>query len=144
LFRGGWHFGFIILLQFCSRSRWTTMPLSLVPHSSGDITVLHCSGRIVAGPEIDVLRKHINSLLPGCRYILLDLEKITFIDSMGMGELVHMLTTARRCGGDLKLCNISASTVRVLRVTNLHKVFEITETEEHGLNSFRSSKIGHA
>ena len=106
--------------------------------------MLHCSGRIVAGPEIDVLRKHINSLLPACRQILLDLEKVTFIDSMGMGELVRLLTSARRCGGDLKLCNISASTVRVLRITNLHKVFEIAETEQHGLNSFRAPKIGHA
>ena len=120
------------------------MPLSLIPHSSGEVTVLHCAGRIVAGPEIDVLRKHINSLLPGCRHILLDLEKVTFIDSMGMGELVRMLTSARRCGGDLKLCNISPRTVRVLRITNLHKVVEITETEEHGLNSFRTPKIGHA
>jgi len=120
------------------------MPLSLVPNSCGEITVLRCSGRIVAGPEIDILRKHINSLLPDCRHILLDLEKVTFIDSMGMGELVRMLTSARRCGGDLKLCNISPSTVRVLRITNLHKVFEIAETEEHGLIAFRTPKLGHA
>ena len=106
--------------------------------------MLRCSGRIVAGPEIDILRKHINSLLPGCRQILLHLENVTFIDSMGMGELVRMLTSARRCGGDLKLCNISPSTIRVLRITNLHKVFEILENEEHGLNSFRNPKIGHA
>jgi anti-sigma B factor antagonist len=121
------------------------MPLSLVPRSTGEVTVLQCAGRIVAGPEIDGLRKHINSLLPDCRQILLDLEKVTFIDSMGMGELVRMLTSARRCGGDLKLCSISPSTVRVLRITNLHKVFDILDNEEHGLKAFRpGSKIGQA
>ena len=121
------------------------MPLSLVPRSTGEVTVLQCAGRIVAGPEIDVLRKHINSLLPDCRQILLDLEKVTFIDSMGMGELVRMLTSARRCGGDLKLCSISPSTVRVMRITNLHKVFDILDNQEHGLKAFRpGSKIGQA
>jgi len=112
------------------------MPLSLVARSSGNVTVLQCSGRIVAGPEMDVLRKHVNSLLPDCRHILLHLENVTFIDSAGMGALVRLLTTARRCGGDLKLCNTSPAAVRVLRITHLHTVFEILPTEERGVASF--------
>ena len=57
-----------------------TVPLSLNTRGVGAVTIVRCSGRIVAG-ETEILRKHVSELLRDRTEILLHLGEIVFIDS---------------------------------------------------------------
>jgi len=112
------------------------VPLSLNTRGVGDVTIVRCSGRIVAGGETESLREHIGGLLPDRKGIVLHLGEVVFIDSSGLGMLVRLLTSTRRAGGDLKLCNVPPAVLKVLKMTNLIMLFDTHESEEDVVSAF--------
>ena len=118
------------------------MPLTLETRRVGRVTVVRCSGRMVAGPEIDQAREHIKKLLPIDKHVLLHLGGVNFVDSSGLGTLVRMASTLRYAGGDLKLCQVTPEVANVLKLTNLAQLFQMFEQEEEGIASFYQKQAG--
>ena len=112
------------------------MPLSLSTRGVGDVTIVRCSGRIVAGGKTESLRRHISGLLQDHKAIVLHLGEVVFIDSSGLGTLVRLLTSIRRASGDLKLCNVSQGVHKVLKLTNLVTLFDTHESEADAVSAF--------
>jgi anti-sigma B factor antagonist len=105
------------------------------------IAVVDVSGRITLGEETKLLRETIQSLLgEGQKEILLNLGEVSFIDSVGIGELVTAFTSVRNRGGDLKLLKLTRKVHEVLQITKLYTVFDITDDEEAGIRSFQMRK----
>jgi len=67
---------------------------------------------------------------------LLNMDKVEFIDSFGVGEILASYISTQNIGGSLKLTNISKKLSLVFQVTMLSKVFEIFSDEEKALESF--------
>jgi len=61
----------------------------------------------------------------GKKVIVLDLGKVAFIDSSGLGALVFGLREARKRGGTLKLCHLQDQVRSIFEITRLNKIFEI-------------------
>ena len=116
------------------------MRLSLNIREVGEVTVIRCSGRIVAGPEAESLRNNITKLTEDRRDIVLHLGEVVFVDSSGLGMLVRLLTSARRANGDLKLCNVAPDVHRILKLTNLLMLFDTHESEEDAVSAFYQRK----
>jgi anti-sigma B factor antagonist len=100
--------------------------------------------------------------------ILLNLKDVSYIDSSGLGELIMALgtvtqmicakcgstvfrdddgnwdacpqceSTDRKAWGQLKLSNPGRQVTDLLQFTKLYTVFEVHESEEEALTSFRS------
>jgi len=121
----------------CTRSR---LPLSLKTRAVGDVTIVKCGGRIVAGTEAESLREHVCGILQDHRDIILHLAEVVFIDSSGLGMLVRLLTSTRRGSGDLKLCALPHATYAVLQMTNLIKLFDVHDSEEAAVSAFYRPK----
>jgi len=118
------------------------MPLSLNTRRVGRVTVVRCSGRVVAGPEADSFREHLTRLLPGEKQVLLDLGEVTFMDSSGLGAMVRMVSSFRRVGGDIRLCQLPPEVATVLRITNLTQLFQIYEQEPEAIAAFYARPSG--
>lgn len=112
------------------------MLLSLDTRGVGRVTVVRCSGRIVAGNESESLRSHINAMLLEHKEFVLDLSEVAFIDSSGLGTMVRLLTTTRQQRGDVKLCNVPQLIHKTLKMTNLTSLFETYESEESAIAAF--------
>jgi anti-sigma B factor antagonist len=81
--------------------------------------VLVLSGRLTL-ENAALLRERIADLLRGgCREFVLDLERVPYIDSAGLGELVRAYTTVSRRGGTLKLLNLSRRVTELLSIAKL-------------------------
>src|SRR5215467_5845921 len=100
------------------------MSLEIRSRLVGDVMVVNCNGRIVAGKEALDLQEHLVMDLNEAPVVVVHLGEVGFIDSSGLGMLVRLLTSARSRGGDLKLCAVPELISRTLRMTNLHAVFE--------------------
>ena len=109
---------------------------------SGDVTVVHISGDITLNQGGDVLLKDkIQSLLQqGYRKMLLDLGRVSYVDSAGLGQLVQVYATTSHLGGSLKLLNLTKRLKDLLVLTKLLTVFETYESEEAALASFNNKK----
>ena len=108
------------------------------------VTVLEIHGRIMLDAGNVILRDAVEELVAkGNILILLDLREVEHIDSAGLGELVRSHTSLRKLGGQLKLLNPSAKINEMLRMSMLHKVFDVQNDEASAIKSFgRSSQSG--
>jgi anti-sigma B factor antagonist len=109
------------------------MPLRLDSRPVGDIMVVKCSGRIVAGADVHSLQLLLGKVLPQHHEVVLQLERVEFIDSSGLGALVRLVSTARSSGSDLKLCALPMQVQKTLEMTNLISLFEIYDSEAEAI-----------
>ncbi len=112
------------------------MRLEIEVSAQGDVRVLRCRGRIIYGPEADVLRERVNALLQETPRLVFHLDGVRDMDSGGIGRVVGMVVSARRAGGDIKFCNLSPNVHHVLQITGLFTVFEVFATEEEAVRAF--------
>jgi anti-sigma B factor antagonist len=109
------------------------MNLQLKSRWVGDVLVVQCAGRIVAGAEAESLHNAVRQELPHLPHIVLHAAEVQFIDSSGLGTIVRLMSAARAAGGDVKICQPPAMMRKALEMTNLHRVFEIYDTEDEAL-----------
>ena len=101
------------------------------------VTVVDIGGRITLGDGSITLRDTIRDLLEKEeRHILLNLGDVNYIDSSGLGELVHGFTEVRKHGGDLKLLNLTRKVRDLLQITKLYTVFDVQDDEVHAIAAF--------
>lgn len=116
------------------------MQLTLTAHKLKDgIVVVDCAGRIVFGEETSELRDQVKSLISQTGRIVLNLGEVNYIDSGGLGTLVSLYTSAGSAGGAIKLARLTRRVGDLLQVTKLLTVFEVYETEEEAVESFRKT-----
>jgi anti-sigma B factor antagonist len=113
------------------------MQLKLTTRTVQDILVVNCDGRIVFGEESAELRDKVKALIAQNKRIVLNLGGVTYIDSGGLGTLVALYTTAHNAGGAIKLTNLTPRVGDLLQVTKLLTIFEVYDTEEEAIQSFR-------
>src|SRR5580700_3131983 len=113
------------------------MQLKLETRNVGGVTVVDCNGRIVFGEESALLRDTLKKLIAENSKIILNLSGVTYIDSGGLGTLVALYTTAHNAGGSVKLANLTQRVGDLLQVTKLLTIFEVYDTEEEAIQSFR-------
>lgn len=105
--------------------------------TSGDITILELSGKIMGGPDAALLNDKLHELIEaGKTKVVADLEKVNWMNSSGLGILIGGLTTMRNNGGDLKLANITDRIQSLLMITKLLTVFETFESIDKAVDSF--------
>jgi anti-sigma B factor antagonist len=113
------------------------MALDIQQRERESIVILALDGRITVGPEAGALREKISALnAAGTRNVVLDMAKVTYIDSTGLGALVMSATSLRKNQGNLKLLNLNRRNIELLVMTKLATVFEIFTDEQDAVNSF--------
>lgn len=89
--------------------------------------------RLDANNSGELKSQMIDLLQSGQRNLLIDLEKVTFIDSSGIGALVSGFKNATAGGGKLFLCNLQQQVQSIFELTRLHRVFDIFADRESAL-----------
>lgn len=64
-------------------------------------------------------------IFKGQNHLLLDLQKVKFIDSSGLGALVYCLREARKSRGTVQVSGLSEHVASMFTITRLNKIFEI-------------------
>jgi anti-sigma B factor antagonist len=96
---------------------------------------------IEVGGEIDVytaprLREALVSLVDAGNYrVIVDMERVEFLDSTGLGVLVGGLKRVRAHDGGIDLVCTQGRILRIFRITGLSKVFTIFDTVEEAVAS---------
>jgi anti-sigma B factor antagonist len=115
------------------------MALKVQTQISGDVCILHCSGRIVFGDEGAALRERGRNILAGTPKVVVDLNEVDYIDSGGLGILVGLWVSARNKGGELKLVSPTQRIKELLRRTSLAKIFRVYVNIDEAVAAFRKT-----
>jgi len=105
-------------------------------HRDG-VTILDLKGKITIGVGDVALREAVQGARDaGANNILLNLAKVTTVDSSGVGEMVSVFTSVSNAGGALKLENLPSKVADLLQITQLITVFEVHDNEDEAVASF--------
>ncbi len=103
----------------------------------GHVAVLDLAGKITIGEGDVILREKVMEILDsGQKNVLLNLEKVSYMDSAGIGELVACYKRSKEKGGTVKLLKPSGKVLDLLQLTKLEEVFDTFNDEKEALVSF--------
>jgi anti-sigma B factor antagonist len=101
------------------------------------VTVLTIEGKMVGGPDATSLAETLRSLIEkGQKSFVVNMKKVDWMNSSGLGILIGSLTTVRNHGGDFRLCCLGQKPRELLEITKLDCVFSSYPTEEEAVASF--------
>ncbi|MBI3580371.1 MAG: STAS domain-containing protein [Ignavibacteriales bacterium] len=104
----------------------------------GDVAVIALKGNLMGEPETINLRDKIYSLLEDdVKKVVLDLGKVRWVNSTGLGALIASMTSVKNKGGELRLASITDKVESLFVITQLTKVFKTYETVERAIAGFK-------
>lgn len=104
----------------------------------GDVAVIALKGNLMGEPDTTDVREKIYGLLQDeVKKVVLDLGKVKWINSSGLGALIAAMTSVKNKGGDLRLANVTEKVESIFMITQLIKVFKTYETVDRAVASFK-------
>ena len=95
-------------------------------------------------PSLSDLRQTLGRLLDqGCRWFVLDLGQVTFLDSAGFGDLVACRKRTIEKGGDILLLHPAGKVRERLEMLHLNHLFGVFTEESEALAWFNRKEAPH-
>ena len=115
------------------------MNFSAIIRQVGQVSVVEVTGKLTS-LESGALRNSIAQLLKeGRKQILLNLSGLVYLDSSGIGDLVHTYMSVIKSGGEMKVVGLTDKIEEILKITQLYQVFQEFKDECTALQSFPSN-----
>ncbi len=111
--------------------------MELKVESKAEVDVIHVAGRldlVGANSLKDLIRRRLQD---NQVQMVLNLKKVDFINSSGLGALVSVLKDVRLAGGRLALSELASYVKEIFAITQLSNVFEIYDTEQQARETFQ-------
>ena len=101
------------------------------------VVVIEPKGKIMGGPESTELHDMLHDFIAqGKKSVVIDLGKVDWMNSTGLGLLISGLTTLKKAGGELKLANVTDKIQSLLTITKLVTIFKSFDTVDEAIQSF--------
>jgi anti-sigma B factor antagonist len=102
--------------------------------------IIEFKGNVMGGPDATSLNEALHDLIDkGQKNVVVDLGKVSFMNSSGLGMLIGALTTMRNADGDLRIANATNKIESLLIVTKLITVFKHFKSVDEAVKSFEES-----
>src|SRR5450631_2270932 len=91
-----------------------------------DITGVSCAGRFTLGTRLSETEAMFNSLIDqGARKLVLDLTHVEFVDSAGLGIIMHIFGEVAQKGGHFHIAGANAQVKRLFEITHTKAILAI-------------------
>ena len=111
--------------------------MEIKKRSFGEVTILDLDGKLTIGKGDVVLRDAlVEELNKGGKKVVINLDKVTTIDSSGLGELIRCRVTAASSEAAIKLLHVNIKARKLLTMAQLVGVFEMFDDEALAVASF--------
>ncbi len=111
--------------------------MEIIAKNIDDIIILQLVGRLESvsveefNNTIRILTEHDH------KHFVVDLSRVEFIDSSGLGAFVTWKRKLDEKNGDIRLACLTESSRHVIELTRLHRLFDIFEDSDSAVQSFR-------
>ena len=101
-----------------------------------DVQVAILEGEINVNNAMELSGALNKIIKAGGKQILVDFEKVIFIDSSGLAVLIDAVSCLQDIGGQLRLCNVNRKIKGIFELTKMHKLMDICDSRDIGLKEF--------
>jgi anti-sigma B factor antagonist len=116
------------------------MPVStsIGRHDDG-CAVVTLTGPITLGSSLSLAESQVRSLINGgARRVVLDLSRVDYIDSAGLGMLIYVYGSLCSKGGALRLCGVAPRVMALLSLTRTDTLLGIDATCADSMAALRA------
>jgi anti-sigma B factor antagonist len=99
--------------------------VQVLEHVYSNVVVLEPTERLTVETEADLKDAVRRQLDAGRRNLVLDMGRVPYVDSCGLGTMVQAYVSAHRTGGWVRLRNVTPRVHHLLTVTRLTTVFDL-------------------
>ena len=111
--------------------------MDITRRTIGDVTILDLDGKLTIGKGDVVLRDALlEEMNNDVKNVVINLDKVTTIDSSGLGELIRCRVTATSSDAAIKLLHVNIKARKLLTMAQLVGVFEMFDDEALAVQSF--------
>lgn len=111
--------------------------MALKEEIRGDVAIVALKGNLMGGSETTEVHDKVKELaLTGVNKVVIDLSKVKWMNSTGLGALMGSMTTVRNAGGDLKLANVTDKVQSLFMITKLITIFDTFTSTDEAVASF--------
>ncbi|NBC66139.1 MAG: anti-sigma factor antagonist [Bacteroidetes bacterium] len=102
--------------------------------------IIEFKGNVMGGPDAVSLNEELHELIEKDKTnVVVDLGKVKFMNSSGLGMLIGALTTMKKAGGDLRIANPTDKIESLLIITKLITVFKHYKTLDEAIASYQKN-----
>ena len=110
--------------------------MSVKTEVKNDLIVCSIEGEIDINTSPDIKKAFGKLIAKKTPKIVINLTKVTYVDSSGLATLVEILKNMRTYGGKMRLSNMSDKIKSLFEITKLEKLFEIIADEAEAISTF--------
>jgi len=111
--------------------------MSVKERFDGDVAIVSVSGNLMGGPETTAVHDKVREIAgKGHKKLVIDLAKVKWINSSGLGVLMGSMTTMKNADGEMKLANVSDRIQSLFMITKLITIFETFDSTDKAVGSF--------
>jgi len=111
--------------------------MKIIDEIVGKVTVLQPQGLLDFVAADSLKNKVKNCAMNGQFNLVIDMSKVTLVDSSGMGSLVACLRVIKKEGGDIRIYGIKDQVRALFELIRLHHIFEIFDSVSAAIESFQ-------
>jgi anti-sigma B factor antagonist len=90
-----------------------------------DVAVVTPKGKLMGGPETMEIHESVKELVSeGVTKIVLDMSKVKWLNSVGLGMIMASRTTLSNAGGELKLAALDDKARGLFAISKLDSIFK--------------------
>jgi anti-sigma B factor antagonist len=104
---------------------------------NGKVGVIDIKGSLVGDSDTDLFRASVADFIEqGNKCLVINLSKVNYMNSSGIGSIISAHTTYAKNGGLVKLTGLNSNVHNLFVVTKLIDIFDVYETMDEAIDSF--------
>lgn len=112
--------------------------MELITQTQGDdILVIQYQEDNLDASNVRDFRESVQNLIKNHTKVVLDMSKMKFVDSSGLGALISCLRDTNARKGDFRLSAMSRPVLALFELMRMHRVFSIHDSVDGAVSSFR-------
>lgn len=109
--------------------------MQVLEHVYPNVVILELTDELTVDTETDLKDAVRRQLDAGRRHLVLDLSRVPYVDSCGLGTMVQAYVSAHRQGGSVRLMNMNAKVRQLLTITRLLTVLQAYQPEARAVGA---------
>jgi anti-sigma B factor antagonist len=103
-----------------------------------DVAILYLKGNMMGGPDTMEVHEKVKGLINDkILKVVIDLSKVKWMNSSGLGALMACMSSLKNSDGKLKISGATEKIKNLFMITKLMTIFETYETTDRAIASLK-------
>ncbi len=107
-----------------------------------DVLVIRVPADALDAANALEFKTDIRPLLETSKKVALDMNRVKFMDSSGVGAMLSCLRTLHEKNGEIKLFNVKEQLVQLFKLVRLDRIMDIHDSKKAVIKAFQDQNLG--